>query len=56
MKKDQDIFLPDTTLKYSVLKTKLKENYGLEVMDTKSKFLYLGGIILLTTLLVIKLK
>ena len=55
MNPEKDIFLPDTTLKYKVLREKLKENYNLEVMPKKTKYAYLGIIATLTTILLIKI-
>ena len=54
MNPEKDIFLPDTTLKYKVLKEKLKENYGLEIVDKKTKYICLGIIAVLVSILLIK--
>jgi hypothetical protein len=55
MKPDKEIFLPDTTLKFSTLRQKLKENYNLEVIDEKTKYTYIGITFILSTILLLKI-
>jgi hypothetical protein len=47
MDNNSEIFLPETTVKLSVLKTKLSEVYGLELVTKKQKYLYISAIIIL---------
>lgn len=54
MNPEKEIFLPDTTLKYKALKEKLKENYNLDIIDKRTKYLYFGLIAGLITILLIK--
>jgi hypothetical protein len=54
MNPEKEIFLPDTTLKYKVLKEKLNENYGLEVIDKTTKYVFIGVLVALTTILIIQ--
>jgi len=52
MDKNKEIYLPDTTIKYEVLKTKLKNVYGLDVISNTEKYLYLGLLGLLFILII----
>ena len=54
MNPEKEIFLPDTTLKYKVLKEKLNENYDLDVIDKKTKYIFIGILVALTTILIIQ--
>lgn len=65
MTDDKEIYLPDTTVKYKVLKDKLKEVYGLELTDTsvnnqksikdlKKDYVYGGIIVFLSLVLLYK--
>lgn len=54
MDDNKEIFLPDTTVKYKVLKEKLEENYGLSLMTKKSKYIYVGSILILGAFLIYK--
>ena len=54
MDANKDIFLPDTTIKYKVLKKKLSEVYGIEIVDRKMLYLLLGMVAGLSVFLIIK--
>lgn len=53
MKSDKEIFLPDVTVRYDVLKKKLKDVYGIEVISSRTKWAFISftGTILLYLIL-----
>jgi|OM-RGC.v1.037267052 hypothetical protein len=42
MKENKEIFLPDTTVRYDVLKKNLKDIYGIELISSRTKWTFIA--------------
>ncbi len=56
MDNNKDIFLPDTTVKYGNLKKKLREVYGLDIIEKKTKYIFISVTVILVIALIYKIK
>jgi len=52
MNNDKDIFLADTTMKYSVLKKKLSDVYELDLITRREKSIYIGLVLILSGIII----
>lgn len=42
MKNSDEIFLPDTTVRYDILKKNLKDVYGIEIISSRTKWFFIS--------------